>query len=242
MSQRNIPRVDRFAQMSRQEELIARKRLEIQAKQRTAELARAVAAAQSLAAELKSSPAQPVSEGASSPITTTSSLLNSGRDLNESLGHPLGQQPPPPPPPISTQPSTTKVVISTSASTSTSALNSKGSGNRDNASMENIESQSHSIMATTQSTIPKSSPATLMGKTGRITSTGKRMNVMPPTNEQPPSKIQNNFCNDGSFLENFKKILEKQQQEIAKQQQQQLQLMNMIKASNTTQAMATSAE
>ena len=30
-----------------------------------------------------------------------------------------------------------------------------------------------------------------------------------PNAEQPPPKIQNSFCNDGSFLDHFKKILEK---------------------------------
>lgn len=54
MAQRNNARIDRFAQMTKQEEIIAKKRQEILEKQRTAQLAKAVAAAQSLAAKMKS--------------------------------------------------------------------------------------------------------------------------------------------------------------------------------------------
>lgn len=47
MSRHALSRVDRVAQMSIQEEIIARKKLEILEKQRTAELAKQVVAAQS---------------------------------------------------------------------------------------------------------------------------------------------------------------------------------------------------
>lgn len=47
MSRPNLSRNDRMAQMTKQEELIAKKRQEILEKQKTAELAKAVAAAQS---------------------------------------------------------------------------------------------------------------------------------------------------------------------------------------------------
>lgn len=54
MAQRNNARIDRFAQMTKQEEIIAKKRQEILEKQRTVQLAKAVAAAQTLAAKMKS--------------------------------------------------------------------------------------------------------------------------------------------------------------------------------------------
>lgn len=47
MSRHTLSRIDRVAQMSMQEEIIARKKLEIIEKQKTAELAKQVVAAQS---------------------------------------------------------------------------------------------------------------------------------------------------------------------------------------------------
>lgn len=46
MSRHSLSRIDRVAQMSMQEEIIARKKLEILEKQKTAELAKQVVAAQ----------------------------------------------------------------------------------------------------------------------------------------------------------------------------------------------------
>lgn len=46
MSRHSLARIDRVAQMSMQEEIITKKKLEIIEKQRTAELAKQVAAAQ----------------------------------------------------------------------------------------------------------------------------------------------------------------------------------------------------
>uniref|UniRef100_A0A1A9X1V9 Uncharacterized protein n=1 Tax=Glossina brevipalpis TaxID=37001 RepID=A0A1A9X1V9_9MUSC len=150
MSQRNTARVDRFAQMSKQEELIAKKRQEILEKQRTSELAKAVAAAQSLAAKLKNS-----NEESSQEEERTDEPVVDVKKVDVEI-------------------STT--VTGSSISSKSSSLNS------------------------------------FTGKTGKITFGQKRATPAPPIVEQPPVKVQNSFCNDGSFLENFKKILEKQQQ------------------------------
>lgn len=150
MSQRNTARVDRFAQMSKQEELIAKKRQEILEKQRTSELAKAVAAAQSLAAKLKNSneESSQEEERADDPSADVKKM--------------------------DAEPST--FITASSISCKSSSLNN------------------------------------FTGKTGKIIFGQKRTTPAPPIVDQPPVKVQNSFCNDGSFLENFKKILEKQQQ------------------------------
>lgn len=66
---RHLSRVDRFAQMSKQEEVIAKKRQEILEKQKTAELAKQVAAAQSIAS--KQLQQQQVEESASEETETS---------------------------------------------------------------------------------------------------------------------------------------------------------------------------
>ncbi|KAM7362984.1 uncharacterized protein ACRADG_000061 isoform 2-T2 [Cochliomyia hominivorax] len=162
MAQRNSSRIDRFAQMSKQEEIIAKKRQEILEKQRTAELAKAVAAAQTLAAKLK----------------------NVNNDESSSSGE-------------------------------------KQKNNDDEIKTENEGDKkldsSLDVATTTTATTTKSSLTSLTGKTGKMFGSGlKRAIVTAPSTEQPPTKVQNTFCNDGSFLENFKKILEKQQQQIPK--------------------------
>ncbi|XP_065355204.1 putative mediator of RNA polymerase II transcription subunit 12 isoform X1 [Calliphora vicina] len=156
MAQRNSSRIDRFAQMSKQEEIIAKKRQEILEKQRTAELAKAVAAAQTLAAKLK---------GVSNEETSsTDKLVNDEEE-------------------IKTEEDEEKKLDTTDAA----------------------------------ATATKSSLSSLTGKTGKMYGSGfKRATVAAPSAEQPPAKVQNTFCNDGSFLENFKKILEKQQQQQPK--------------------------
>ncbi|XP_023297545.2 putative uncharacterized protein DDB_G0271606 isoform X2 [Lucilia cuprina] len=156
MAQRNSSRIDRFAQMSKQEEIIAKKRQEILEKQRTAELAKAVAAAQSLAAKLK---------GVS---TESSSVANTEKAPNDE------------------------------------AVEVKAD--------EDEEKKLDSSESAAAVSSTKSSLSSLTGKTGKMYGSGlKRSTVTAPSAEQPPVKIQNTFCNDGSFLENFKKILEKQQ-------------------------------
>lgn len=158
MSQRNSSRIDRYAQMSKQEEIIAKKRQEILEKQRTAELAKAVAAAQSLAAKLKG---------------------NSGEESKAAE----------------------KVAKSEDES------KSEDDDKKLDASLDN----------STEKGATKSSLSSLTGKTGKMYGSGlKRSTVSAPSAEQPPVKVQNTFCNDGSFLENFKKILEKQQQQMPK--------------------------
>uniref|UniRef100_A0A1A9Z8H3 Uncharacterized protein n=1 Tax=Glossina pallidipes TaxID=7398 RepID=A0A1A9Z8H3_GLOPL len=150
MSQRNTARVDRFAQMSKQEELIAKKRQEILEKQRTSELAKAVAAAQSLAAKLKNSNEESSQEEERADDPSA--------DVKKMDAEPSA------------------FITASSISCKSSSLNS------------------------------------FTGKTGKIIFGQKRTTPAPPIVDQPPVKVQNSFCNDGSFLENFKKILEKQQQ------------------------------
>lgn len=150
MSQRNSSRIDRFAQMSKQEEIIAKKRQEILEKQRTAELAKAVAAAQSLAAKLKD-----VGGDETSKAETEANIVEECR------------------------------------------------------TEEDEEKKFEAVEAIYTNTKSLSS---LTGKTGKMYGSGiKRATVSAPSLEPTPAKIQNTFCNDGSFLENFKKILEKQQ-------------------------------
>lgn len=69
---RHLSRVDRFAQMSKQEEIIAKKRQEILEKQRTTELAKQVAAAQSVASkQLVDESTHEDSESTDANVTTT---------------------------------------------------------------------------------------------------------------------------------------------------------------------------
>ncbi|XP_064549706.1 E3 ubiquitin-protein ligase Hakai isoform X2 [Drosophila montana] len=172
MAQRNH-RVDRFAQMSKQEEIIAKKRQEILEKQRTAQLAKAVAAAQTLAAQLKT-----IETATSTPV----------EELEE---HEQEEEQPPP----------------SQASPTATAPADEGNGleidNGDltgsTAKAKNDESTSKTLNSFT-------------GKTGKITFSLKRQQLPQPSVEQPPPKVKNTFCNDGSFLENFKKILEKHEQ------------------------------
>lgn len=157
MSQRNSSRIDRFAQMSKQEEIIAKKRQELLEKQRTAELAKAVAAAQNLAAKLK------------------------GIQSDE------------------------KVVEKTSKE------------DEESKTEEDEEKKLENLEVASSTTTKSSSLVSLTGKTGKMYGSGvKRATVSAPSSEQPQAKVQNTFCNDGSFLENFKKILEKQQQQQPK--------------------------
>lgn len=169
MSQRPASRIDRFAQMSKQEELIAKKRQEILEKQRTAELAKAVAAAQTLAAKLKTA----VNEEAEKKSSDNSA----DEDVKSEATEVAVQG--------STTPAAAAVVVAAATTTTSSA---KGSS---------------------------STLSSLTGKTGKMFggSGQKRPTMAAPSAEQPQVKIQNTFCNDGSFLENFKKILEKQQQQ-----------------------------
>ncbi|XP_055850073.1 SURP and G-patch domain-containing protein 1 isoform X1 [Episyrphus balteatus] len=76
MSRQHLSRVDRFAQMSKQEEVIAKKRQEILEKQRTTELAKQVAAAQSIASKQQVEDSAPeeveIAETIVATTTTTS--------------------------------------------------------------------------------------------------------------------------------------------------------------------------
>ncbi|XP_075145557.1 uncharacterized protein LOC142220353 isoform X2 [Haematobia irritans] len=155
MSQRPA-RIDRFAQMSKQEELIAKKRQEILEKQRTSELAKAVQARQ-LANQLK------VGSVENDEVEKKSTEEDETKSVVESA---------------STQES---VVATTSSSASSSTTTAKG--------------------------ITSKMTGKMFGGTGQ-----KRPIIAAPSAEQPQPKVQNSFCNDGSFLENFKKILEQQQQ------------------------------
>ncbi|KAH8278960.1 hypothetical protein KR018_011779 [Drosophila ironensis] len=160
MSQRNH-RVDRFAQMSKQEEIIAKKRQEILEKQKTAQLAKAVAAAQNLAAQLKT---EAPSSKSSPPELDTDALA----EEEEAHGH-----------------------------SHTEPAPEEGNG-----SLEMAEKSAEATPAA-------KSLNSFTGKTGKITFGHKRQQLPQPSVEQPPPKVMNTFCNDGSFLENFKKILEK---------------------------------
>lgn len=177
MAQRNH-RVDRFAQMSKQEEIIAKKRQEILEKQRTAQLAKAVAAAQTLAAQLKTIE--------SSTAVPTPSSAAADQDCEEQDADVQSQLP---------QLSPATVTPSTDE------------GNA--VEIENGDVSTGKVRA------DDGTPKTLnsfTGKTGKITFSLKRQQLPQPNVEQPPPKVKNTFCNDGSFLENFKKILEKHEQ------------------------------
>ncbi|XP_016938389.2 ras-associated and pleckstrin homology domains-containing protein 1 isoform X2 [Drosophila suzukii] len=166
MSQRNH-RVDRFAQMTKQEEIIAKKRQEILEKQKTAQLAKAVAAAQNLAAQLKTeTPAvkviangeQEEEDAQNQDIAVQDTPLTAGEEGNGLEAGPI------------------------------EATVSKGK---------------------LEDAVAPKTLNSFTGKTGKITFGQKRQQLPQPSVEQPPPKVKNTFCNDGSFLENFKKILEK---------------------------------
>ncbi|KAH8310276.1 hypothetical protein KR044_000423 [Drosophila immigrans] len=175
MAQRNH-RIDRFAQMSKQEEIIAKKRQEILEKQRTAQLAKAVAAAQSLAAQMKTMetliPVQPAvdhdadehDEEQEEELPATAQCVAPEDEAGEALETENGDQ----------------------------SISVVGKGKADDLTPKTLNS--------------------FTGKTGKITFSLKRQQLPQPSVEQPPPKVKNTFCNDGSFLENFKKILEKHEQ------------------------------
>ncbi|KRF83704.1 SURP and G-patch domain-containing protein 1 isoform X1 [Drosophila virilis] len=176
MAQRNH-RVDRFAQMSKQEEIIAKKRQEILEKQRTAQLAKAVAAAQTLAAQLKTI------ETSTSTSTTT--------PVEELEEHEQEEEQPP----------------LTQASPAATAPAEEGNGLEiDNGDLTGSAARAKNDDGTSKTL------NSFTGKTGKITFSLKRQQLPQPSVEQPPPKVKNTFCNDGSFLENFKKILEKHEQ------------------------------
>ncbi|XP_003736738.2 bromodomain-containing protein 4 isoform X1 [Drosophila pseudoobscura] len=171
MAQRNH-RVDRFAQMSKQEEIIAKKRQEILEKQRTAQLAKAVAAAQNLQAQLKTTEAPP-------PLKTPPVA-----DEEEDEEPPL---------PVDTPPSSIAAAAPT----------------EDGNGLDAGSSEAPAGKGKTDDAITPKTLNSFTGKTGKISFGLKRQQLPQPSVEQPPPKVQNTFCNDGSFLENFKKILEK---------------------------------
>uniref|UniRef100_B3P2E3 GG12860 n=1 Tax=Drosophila erecta TaxID=7220 RepID=B3P2E3_DROER len=166
MSQRNH-RVDRFAQMTKQEEIIAKKRQEILEKQKTAQLAKAVAAAQNLAAQLKTE------TPAGKPIGNEVEEEDDARYLD-------------------------------TAPQDTSLIDGEEGNGLEAVHIENMASKGKLEEAVAPKTLNS-----FTGKTGKITFGLKRQQLPQPTVEQPPPKVKNTFCNDGSFLENFKKILEK---------------------------------
>ncbi|XP_068157775.1 SURP and G-patch domain-containing protein 1 isoform X1 [Drosophila tropicalis] len=169
MAQRNH-RIDRIAQMSKQEEIIAKKRQEILEKQRTLKLAVKVAEAQNLAAK---------------KLKTT---LSQDPDEEDHQLQPqqLGQE----------QQDTT--------CNNEEAMDAEASG-------EPAPGNGKETASTVASTASGNSKTlnSFTGKTGKITFGMKRQQLPQPCLDQPPSKVMNTFCNDGSFLENFKKILEK---------------------------------
>ncbi|KAH8359078.1 hypothetical protein KR093_004205 [Drosophila rubida] len=176
MAQRNH-RIDRFAQMSKQEEIIAKKRQEILEKQRTAQLAKAVAAAQSLAAQMK----------------TMETLIPPAQPATEQDEHDEEQEEQELPP-------TPQCVTAVED---------------DAADVLEVENGDQSGSGVSKGRADDLTPKTLnsfTGKTGKITFSLKRQHLPQPSVEQPPPKVKNTFCNDGSFLENFKKILEKHEQ------------------------------
>ncbi|XP_017114641.1 SR-related and CTD-associated factor 4 isoform X3 [Drosophila elegans] len=166
MSQRNH-RVDRFAQMTKQEEIIAKKRQEILEKQKTAQLAKAVAAAQNLAAQLKTE------TPAGKPIS------NEEEEEEDSHQQDIAVQ-------------------------DTSLATAEEANGLEVGQIEATAGKGKSDDAVTPKTLNS-----FTGKTGKITFGQKRQQLPQPSVEQPPPKVKNTFCNDGSFLENFKKILEK---------------------------------
>ncbi|KAH8386195.1 hypothetical protein KR200_000124 [Drosophila serrata] len=172
MSQRNH-RVDRFAQMTKQEEIIAKKRQEILEKQKTAQLAKAVAAAQNLAAQQKTEtpPVKPIAHD----------------DEEEEEVHQQQQH----------------QQDSAALDTSVATIGEEGNG------LEVGHSDTPAGKAKAEDSVAPKTLNSFTGKTGKITFGLKRQQLPQPSVEQPPPKVKNTFCNDGSFLENFKKILEK---------------------------------
>ncbi|CAD6995863.1 unnamed protein product [Ceratitis capitata] len=170
MAQRNNARIDRFAQMTKQEEIIAKKRQEILEKQRTAQLAKAVAAAQSLAAKLKSD----VNEAETSGGDTAIGVDNKSVESSSSIAN-------------------ADSVIPNELAAAIDKSDACVKGKKEDCSESAIAKPLNS----------------LTGKTGKISFGLKRLHTQVPVAEQPPPKVVNSFCNDGSFLENFKKILEK---------------------------------
>ncbi|KAH8407266.1 hypothetical protein KR222_011793 [Zaprionus bogoriensis] len=187
MAQRNH-RVDRFAQMSKQEEIIAKKRQEIFEKQRTAQLAKAVAAAQTLAAQLKT-----IETSVPTPTPTPTPIAGEHeQDEQEAEAQPTLPQPLP----------------------HTSAPTASASAPSDEA--QTVDTENGDVLAAAAKTKgddgAQKTLNSFTGKTGKITFSLKRQQLPQPSVEQPPPKVKNTFCNDGSFLENFKKILEKHEQ------------------------------
>ncbi|XP_034489001.1 formin-like protein 20 isoform X5 [Drosophila innubila] len=176
MAQRNH-RVDRFAQMSKQEEIIAKKRQEILEKQRTAQLAKAVAAAQTLAAQLKTMETPMLTPGAAEAATAEPDEEEQEEEL------------PAVPQPLTVLPADDGNALEVENG---EQPGSAGKGKCDDLTPKTLNS--------------------FTGKTGKITFSLKRQQLPQPSVEQPPPKVKNTFCNDGSFLENFKKILEKHEQ------------------------------
>ncbi|XP_039490752.1 uncharacterized protein LOC120451275 isoform X1 [Drosophila santomea] len=167
MSQRNH-RVDRFAQMTKQEEIIAKKRQEILEKQKTAQLAKAVAAAQNLAAQLKT---------------------------ETPAGKPICNE-------VEVEEEDARYLDTATQETS---LTVGEEGN----SLEDVHIETMGNKGKSDEAVATKTLNSFTGKTGKITSGLKRQHLPQPSVEQPPPKVKNTFCNDGSFLENFKKILEK---------------------------------
>lgn len=170
MSQRNH-RVDRFAQMTKQEEIIAKKRQEILEKQKTAQLAKAVAAAQNLAAQQKTE-------------TPTVKPIAHEEEEEEELQQQQQHDP---------------AALDTSVATT----GEEGNG------LEVVPSEATATKGKADDAVAPKTLNSFTGKTGKITFGLKRQQLLQPSVEQPPAKVKNTFCNDGSFLENFKKILEK---------------------------------
>ncbi|XP_032578389.1 SURP and G-patch domain-containing protein 1 isoform X1 [Drosophila sechellia] len=166
MSQRNH-RVDRFAQMTKQEEIIAKKRQEILEKQKTAQLAKAVAAAQNLAAQLKT---------------------------ETPAGKPIGYE---------VEDEEDARHLDTAVQDTALAAGEEGHG------LEAVHIEATASKGKPEDAVAPKTLNSFTGKTGKITFGLKRQQLPQPSVEQPPPKVKNTFCNDGSFLENFKKILEK---------------------------------
>ncbi|XP_062122558.1 SURP and G-patch domain-containing protein 1 isoform X1 [Drosophila sulfurigaster albostrigata] len=181
MAQRNH-RIDRFAQMSKQEEIIAKKRQEILEKQRTAQLAKAVAAAQSLAAQMKTMETL-------LPVTTPAAATEQDEHDEEHEKEP-------------------EEVLTTPQCSGTAEEEAGDALETENGDQTGVGVGKG---RTGDDLTPKTLNS-FTGKTGKITFSLKRQQLPQPNVEQPPPKVKNTFCNDGSFLENFKKILEKHEQ------------------------------
>ncbi|XP_017467652.1 PREDICTED: SURP and G-patch domain-containing protein 1 isoform X3 [Rhagoletis zephyria] len=173
MAQRNNARIDRFAQMSKQEEIIAKKRQEILEKQRTAQLAKAVAAAQTLAAKMKAG---------TEDVVKSKEICDVSKDVKICATTPSADAP-------LIEPTPKEIAISSTEKSNDSLVKSKKDESSESATAKTLNS--------------------FTGKTGKISFGVKRLQPQVPVADLPPPKVVNSFCNDGSFLENFKKILEK---------------------------------